>query len=672
MDSSSVLLKLTIKRAHLYDTCDWKSLIDMNLHKPRFHFTYEVLPPGSSPIPEQVAHPCYTTSTYRGWRPVFDGTYQFPINIDSWIEFRLVAHDSKHHPGVEAGFARLCIRNLATTNGNRLENLSYSLPIVPLPWLTTGSVNPLGKLDLVVSVPPRDLNNALMVHRLSNAANSLLSNRSHNAVPTNLSSSNSSSHINIVRENSNAPSSSDSPSYSSANESLPPMWERRTAPDGRYYYVDHLTRTTTWNKPSPLPAGWERRTDNLGRVYYIDHNTRTTTWQHPNPTLLSTIEHWQQLLASRSGAMQQQMDERYANSAWNPSVVGSTAVQPSSALDPLGPLPPNWERRVDVSGRSYFINHKSRISQWEDPRIQGDPLPPGWEVRYTGEGFAFFVDHNTKTSTFSDPRRTKATEGAQKVWTFDNKVSSFRYLCHSNVENGHTDIRVTRANLLRDSYEQVMRLKTSELRRRLNVIFDKEEGLDYGGVSREWFFKLSTEFLNPMYCLFEYASGSNYALQINPASSVNPEHLHYFRFVGRFIAMALYHGKFIDSGFTLPFYKRMLGKNITLDDIETVDFEYYNSLKYIKENDIDDCDLELYFSVNHEVLGEIKTIELKPGGKDIEVTEANKKEYIDLMIKWCFIRGVEEQTKAFLAGFEDVFPLEWLKYFDERELELLL
>lgn len=40
-----------------------------------------------------------------------------------------------------------------------------------------------------------------------------------------------------------------------------------------------------------------------------------------------------------------------------------------------------------------------------------------------------------------------------------------------------------------------------------------------------------------MYCLFEYAGKNNYSLQINPASSVNPDHLLYFRFIGRFIAM---------------------------------------------------------------------------------------------------------------------------------------
>ncbi len=70
-----------------------------------------------------------------------------------------------------------------------------------------------------------------------------------------------------------------------------------------------------------------------------------------------------------------------------------------------------------------------------------------------------------------------------------------------------------------------MRLPAFELRRRLYITFRGEEGLDYGGVAREWFFLLSHEVLNPMYCLFEYANKNNYSLQINPASYVNPDHL---------------------------------------------------------------------------------------------------------------------------------------------------
>ncbi len=129
---------------------------------------------------------------------------------------------------------------------------------------------------------------------------------------------------------------------------------------------------------------------------------------------------------------------------------------------------------------------------------------------------------------------------------------------------------------------KITKLNAYDLRRKLFLTFKGEEGLDYGGVAREWFFLLSHEVLNPMYCLFQYTSKDNYCLQINPASYINPDHLNYFRFIGRFIAMALYHGKFIDSGFSLPFYKRMLNKKLTLQDLESIDPVLYNSLAWIQ------------------------------------------------------------------------------------------
>ena len=45
--------------------------------------------------------------------------------------------------------------------------------------------------------------------------------------------------------------------------------------------------------------------------------------------------------------------------------------------------------------------------------------------------------------------------------------------------------------------------------------------------------------------------------------------------------MAVFHGKLLDAFFIRPFYKMMLRRAITLDDMQQVDAEYYNSLKYI-------------------------------------------------------------------------------------------
>ncbi|XP_049605415.1 NEDD4-like E3 ubiquitin-protein ligase WWP1 isoform X2 [Syngnathus scovelli] len=450
---------------------------------------------------------------------------------------------------------------------------------------------------------------------------------------------------------------------------LPPGWEQRKDPHGRTYYVDHNTRTTTWERPQPLPPGWERRVDDRGRIYYVDHNTRTTTWQRPTMESVRNFEQWQSQRSQLQGAMHQ-FNQRYLYSA----------SMMSAENDPLGPLPPGWERRVDSNDRVYFVNHNTKTTQWEDPRTQGlqneDPLPEGWEIRYTREGVRYFVDHNTRTTTFSDPRTGKSsvTKGPQIAYerSFRWKLAHFRYLCQSNALPSHVKITVSRQTLFEDSFQQIMALKPYDLRRRLYVIFRGEEGLDYGGLAREWFFLLSHEVLNPMYCLFEYAGKSNYCLQINPASAINPDHLSYFCFIGRFIAMALFHGKFIDTGFSLPFYKRMLNKKLILKDLESIDPEFYNSLIWIRDNNIEECCLEMYFSVDMEILGKITSHDLKPDGTNVLVTEENKEEYISLMAEWRFSRGVEGQTKAFLDGFNEVVPLQWLQYFDEKELEVML
>lgn len=62
---------------------------------------------------------------------------------------------------------------------------------------------------------------------------------------------------------------------------------------GRRYYVDHNSRSTSWERPQALPQGWEMRRDPRGRIYYVDHNTRTTTWQRPNTERLQHFQHWQ-------------------------------------------------------------------------------------------------------------------------------------------------------------------------------------------------------------------------------------------------------------------------------------------------------------------------------------------------------------------------------------------
>lgn len=94
---------------------------------------------------------------------------------------------------------------------------------------------------------------------------------------------------------------------------------------------------------------------------------------------------------------------------------------------------------------------------------------------------------------------------------------------------------------------------------------------------------------------------------------------------------------------------------------------------WIQENEITDPDtLGMTFSVNEEVFGKIVERDLKPGGRHVQVTEKNKKEYIEKIVKWRLERGVGPQTEALVRGFYEVVDPRLLVAFDARELELVI
>ncbi|XP_066933998.1 E3 ubiquitin-protein ligase wwp-1-like [Clytia hemisphaerica] len=625
--------------------------------------------------------------------PKWDELFTVLVTPYSTLEVRVMVKISLRSDQL-AGSTKIDLYQLLQKHEGKLSKINQKLP---LKYDDKGISKSSGDIDILFDNlripldehPPRESPNGSVV----NTSTASLSSTGSASPNTNVSNQRDSvsPRDSLTPTRPPGPNVSNSPSLNAAparpppptgprtgsnndDEPLPHGWERRVDQYNRVYYVDHTTRSTHWERPKPLPNGWEMRVDNRGRTYYVDHNTRTTTWQRPTTESVNAYNQWRQQQSSNLQTEQSQYQQRFLN--MNPET-----TQPD-LNDPLGPLPSGWEKRTDKSGRVYFVNHSTRITQWEDPRVSGStanqqPLPANWEMRYTSDGIPYFVDHNTKTTSFNDPRtgQPALNPGGAVAYqrSFRFKLMKFRQLCSANQLPSHVKITVSRTNVFEDSFQQIMRIPPHDLRRRLFINFKGEEGLDYGGVAREWFFMLSREIMNPMYCLFEYSSGTGtYNLQINPASYVNPDHLEYFRFIGRVVAMALYHGKFIDRGFSMPFYKMMLGKKLTITDMEAIDNEVYQSLLWVKENAINDCELDLVFATDMEVLGKITEHELKEGGKDIEVTDENKQEYIELLTEWRFKRGVVEQTDAFLKGFNEVSPMYWLQDFDERELEILL
>ena len=78
------------------------------------------------------------------------------------------------------------------------------------------------------------------------------------------------------------------------------------------------------------------------------------------------------------------------------------------------------------------------------------------------------------------------------------------------------------------------------------------------------------------------------------------------------------------------------------------------------------------FTATEDRFGEIVSVELKPGGANIPVTEENKKEYVEALVEYRTMTRVQEQFGAFAEGFKELIPQELIDVFDERELELLI
>lgn len=96
-----------------------------------------------------------------------------------------------------------------------------------------------------------------------------------------------------------------------------------------------------------------------------------------------------------------------------------------------------------------------------------------------------------------------------------------------------------------------------------------------------------------------------------------------------------------------------------------------NDNRLDSENDITDI-IDETFTTTEERFGEMVTIELKPGGEEVPVTEENKKEYVDCVVEYRISKRVKEQFDAFMSGFSELIPHDLITVFDERELELLI
>ncbi|KAM4626233.1 E3 ubiquitin-protein ligase HECW2 isoform 2-T2 [Discoglossus pictus] len=469
------------------------------------------------------------------------------------------------------------------------------------------------------------------------------------------------------------------------------------------------------NKQLELPRGWEMKHDHQTKPFFVDHNSRSTTFIDPRLPLQSSrptsaLLHRQHLTRQRShSAGEVGEDARHSGPPVLPRPSSTFNTVSRSQYQDMVPVgynekivaflrQPNifeilQERQPDLC-RNHPLREKIQFIRAEGPsglvRLSGDADLVILLSLFEEEIMSYVPPHallhpsycqSPRGSPVSSPQNSPGTQRANArapapyKRDFEAKLRNFyRKLETKGYGQGPGKLKliIRRDHLLEDAFNQIMGYSRKDLQRnKLYVTFVGEEGLDYSGPSREFFFLVSRELFNPYYGLFEYSANDTYTVQISPMSAFVDNHHEWFRFSGRILGLALIHQYLLDAFFTRPFYKALLRILCDLSDLEYLDEEFHQSLQWMKDNDIHDI-LDLTFTVNEEVFGQITERELKPGGANIPVTEKNKKEYIERMVKWRIERGVVQQTESLVRGFYEVVDARLVSVFDARELELVI
>ncbi|XP_041699975.1 E3 ubiquitin-protein ligase HECW2-like isoform X1 [Coregonus clupeaformis] len=465
------------------------------------------------------------------------------------------------------------------------------------------------------------------------------------------------------------------------------------------------------NKQLELPRGWEMKHDQTGKVwttpFFVDHNCRSTTFIDPRLPLQSArstslLAHRQHLSRQRSHSAGEVVDDTRHSSppvmprpsstfsgstrnqyldlvpvAYNDKIVAF--LRQPNIIEILQERQPELVRNHSLKERLQFIRSEgvsglARLSSDADLVILLS-LFEEEVMSYVPPHALLHPSYCSSPQSSPGTQRANARAPAPYKRDFEAKLRNFyRKLETKGYGQGPGKVKliIRRDHLLEDAFNQIMCYSRKDLQRsKLYVSFVGEEGLDYSGPSREFFFLVSRELFNPYYGLFEYSANDTYTVQISPMSAFVDNHHEWFRFSGRILGLALIHQYLLDAFFTRPFYKGLLRIPCDLSDLEFLDEEFHQSLQWMKDNDIEDM-LDLTFTVNEEVFGQITERELKPGGAGIPVSEKNKKEYIEGMVKWRIERGVAQQTESLVRGFYEVVDVRLVSVFDARELELVI
>eukprot|EP00760_Papus_ankaliazontas_P007199 PhM_4_TR13303/c0_g1_i1/m.76953/K10587/UBE3A, E6AP; ubiquitin-protein ligase E3 A len=213
----------------------------------------------------------------------------------------------------------------------------------------------------------------------------------------------------------------------------------------------------------------------------------------------------------------------------------------------------------------------------------------------------------------------------------------------------------------------------------LRVHFRGEDGVDEGGVRKEFFQLIVKQVFDPSYGMFQVMQGSNVQWFLPDIMCTKNDSE--FRLIGLLFGLAIYNSVILDIQFPSVVYKKLLGHEeyLSLKDLAAVDPELARGLGALLEFEEDpekDLTVENVFcrtmSIDYDVGDTSVIVDLVDGGRDIPLTAKNRQEYVDRYVKHYLNESVAGNFGKFQKAFLDVCDNPVLKQIRPAELEFLV
>lgn len=287
-----------------------------------------------------------------------------------------------------------------------------------------------------------------------------------------------------------------------------------------------------------------------------------------------------------------------------------------------------------------------------------------WDPR--GEKVFYFNKLTGNVSPTQPPDFDPQRRGLQpESVRFRKKRQKFLQQVHVGRPTGTHKFEVARATVLNDTFKHMAKMGEEVLKLRFQVEYKGEAGIDSGGLVKDWFLHVSRALVATEEGLFCKTDDKAH-VQFNN-NHFKENHLSWFKFAGKLVGKAIYDRHTVDVRFNEIIYKHLLKKEIDFADMKRIDPVFCKSLEWMQTHDITDVIFET-FSVEEKHQGKVQVVDLIENGREVQVTEANKQEFIKLMVAWRTEFAVSKSLQAFLKGVEVLVPLPLLQVFSLKEL----